>query len=1195
VAPVYWWRRGRGRVGAITLPSAALALRWLSSVRRLADITGVAPASGATIRYFVDDLPITPPLCGLTEWYADTREWFTHTGAAWTAEVRSAAGALTGTYALGTADVGRWASDAQVTSEPSGAASGTVNVVVHFRRQDGVTPGNLISRAWIEARLINFVYAVTVANGERDETLAIDTTTLRDGTHELFAVGITDEPIATHPLGLTNSQQFWSYARTTLTTSNGATLRALRSASHHLALYVTAGVPTALAIATETCAGTVTTLADQTLPSYVSAHPAVATVNAAGVVTPVAPGYTEITVTYGGRTLVVPVYVRQTAAEFAHFGRDAALHTTYAAGDSKVMRSLFWLGLGEFGAADGATEHQIGRWMRDAHINALEDGVLDLTTATDYASCVTQVDAKVTALNGIRDRQGLDAMLVADGVFRRRQDFYLFLNNTWAQDGLVYALEQLKKDGVYAIDALDETDLFLGDDPFPTDGRWDVGGSNYIAPYPMPDTAITDALAIINSAAQRPPMGWPPVGSTAIPPAANWMGVTGPSDYVVHYTNLEPGDDARQWWDGASVRQFTRGYDAHMDLRHRNAVPSYRAISGTVGTVGPLATKLGPGVVYTPGQDEPTAVGNDRAGGCAASVWHALAKGMSAFRLYAWEYQQANALRRIAGVGSGSEEGVHPRGSGPSRRWCQMAAALTPIDMVEATLLGPRTSPPSFGEDVSCGARAGLLWCTNLTETWTLPLVFTTIAGWLDGAIRHRIRDMQTDAEWAGTQAHTHQLQPGETVVYELVATADARPAIAWARPYTPMVVAGNVPLRVTASGPKAPVSVEFFLDGTSIGLGTAAGSDWSRTLTRAEWLARADASVGDWIAIKAIATAADASTCEIRTAVCFAYDTTTASPVADAGGPYTEEPDVALTLDATDSTGDDLTYMWEGFPDGTLIDGGAGEGAATSTGAASPAVVFPEVGTFPLTLTVADERGRQDTAEVTVTIAATVEPPLPSLPITANLVVWSLASNGVERDSENRVLSWINQVAPSGARWLPDADPNNALVRTVDATTGRRVLATQGTGSHLDLTGTWTIGTVVIVAKHTGATFNTWECLMSLQGVGGATKYPLYGWSADDRWIDNADTFDTFWVDGVAPSPNDYDIPNLGTHQVYAARRTAGAWTGTGPLHLSYEPGFPTVRSFQGYIEEVLVFSDVKSDVDLSLIVADVMARRPA
>lgn len=77
-------------------------------------------------------------------------------------------------------------------------------------------------------------------------------------------------------------------------------------------------------------------------------------------------------------------------------------------------------------------------------------------------------------------------------------------------------------------------------------------------------------------------------------------------------------------------------------------------------------------------------------------------------------------------------------------------------------------------------------------------------------------------------------------------------------------------------------------------------------------------------------------------------------APVADAGGPYSGQPGVAVTFDGSqsfDPDGGDLNYAWN------FGDGGQASGV-------SPVHVYSSTGTFNVSLTVSDDQGEENTAQ---------------------------------------------------------------------------------------------------------------------------------------------------------------------------------------------------------------------------------------
>jgi PKD repeat protein len=88
-------------------------------------------------------------------------------------------------------------------------------------------------------------------------------------------------------------------------------------------------------------------------------------------------------------------------------------------------------------------------------------------------------------------------------------------------------------------------------------------------------------------------------------------------------------------------------------------------------------------------------------------------------------------------------------------------------------------------------------------------------------------------------------------------------------------------------------------------------------------------------------------------------------SPIANPGGPYTAQKNIAMTLNgsaSSDADGDALTYSWD-FGDGK---GGIG---------AKPSHVYTAAGTYTVTLTVND--GQVNSAPASTTVTVINQPPV--------------------------------------------------------------------------------------------------------------------------------------------------------------------------------------------------------------------------
>ena len=134
--------------------------------------------------------------------------------------------------------------------------------------------------------------------------------------------------------------------------------------------------------------------------------------------------------------------------------------------------------------------------------------------------------------------------------------------------------------------------------------------------------------------------------------------------------------------------------------------------------------------------------------------------------------------------------------------------------------------------------------------------------------------------------------------------------------------------------------------------------------------------------------------------------------PIAAAGGPYTVQEGVALSLDgsgSSDADGDALTYAWD-------LDG---DGMFEDASGAAPTVTFPDNGSYPIALQVSDgNEAHTDTAVVTVSNAAPVVLAGPDQRIvegaSINLAPATYTDAGL-MDTHSAAINWGDGIVETG------------------------------------------------------------------------------------------------------------------------------------------------------------------------------------
>lgn len=190
----------------------------------------------------------------------------------------------------------------------------------------------------------------------------------------------------------------------------------------------------------------------------------------------------------------------------------------------------------------------------------------------------------------------------------------------------------------------------------------------------------------------------------------------------------------------------------------------------------------------------------------------------------------------------------------------------------------------------------------------------------------------------------------------------DQFPTVQVTSPADGAVVSGIVSLQATANDDHAVTQVEFFIDGNSLGLGTAAADDYSL-----DW----DSTLVPDGTHEVSAVATDDYSQQSASSVSASVDNVDSPPIADAGpDQVVQDGDASgsesVVLDGSGS-GDDrgiASYEWY-------------EGASLLATGVSPTVDLP-VGTHAITLVVVDSGG--NSAQDSVTIEVEEGPPVGSL-----------------------------------------------------------------------------------------------------------------------------------------------------------------------------------------------------------------------
>jgi hypothetical protein len=302
------------------------------------------------------------------------------------------------------------------------------------------------------------LYTDQAAKNQNTVTQTIDTTMYPNGTHEFYFTFHSNDYNNPKPPG--GPEDFRGMVAQQINFQNGQTF--MDVIANYLHVYTTVGARLALGCtrtytngATSACTG----------PQWVPNDATVVSIDSSGNLTGLAIGYTDVTLTEGGKSTVIHVWVTNNAG-LPHFTTNGGLSTTYESGQSTFFVAPFLLDPSHL-QADSNLVTEVNR----AGINALTTGIYlnptDLTTTyTAWQSSFTQ-----QILPGLQwaAANGFHVVGTGDNVARNiGQEAYRSINWPPAKQAITYAFQQFAQSGTaISCEMIDEAGLLWGYSPTP--------------------------------------------------------------------------------------------------------------------------------------------------------------------------------------------------------------------------------------------------------------------------------------------------------------------------------------------------------------------------------------------------------------------------------------------------------------------------------------------------------------------------------------------------------------------------------------------------------------------------------------------------------------------------------------------------------------------------------------------------------
>jgi hypothetical protein len=401
------------------------------------------------------------------------------------AVARDGAGNILGESALAGLTVANFGTTASITSPSgSGTLSGTVTWAISATNSAGIGEVAFV----VDGAIVHIAYTsgTTVT-----PSYSLNTTLWPNGVHYLSTqIVLTGEYV-----GIASTMEQATFG-------NGATALAIRSNYHEAFLTPTQTLQLSpVELFTDGTTSSITSSA-----SYSSANTGIATVSSGGLITGVAAGIANITISYGGYNTTVIVTVNTTVA-FQHFTSSGQIVSSYQPGQSIFTRTLFNLGANDLSITSGLAADTAA-----ASINAITNGFF--LNPYDYPSITTLAQFESVAGGALSgwistiQAGGFSMVGTGDDVARSSGELNWTLTTSWAPQAIQYDMGLMAASGsVISLEMQDE-----------------VGGA------PVPSSYVT-VNGYINASTTRPSKTWPPAALSSSAVFSAWLGNSTISDY----------------------------------------------------------------------------------------------------------------------------------------------------------------------------------------------------------------------------------------------------------------------------------------------------------------------------------------------------------------------------------------------------------------------------------------------------------------------------------------------------------------------------------------------------------------------------------------------------------------------------------------------------------------------------------------
>jgi hypothetical protein len=341
---------------------------------------------------------------------------------------------------------------------PASAWSGSVSITVNC------TGTNVAHHKTFLTYIDGTQVASSAGNTSASYTLVLNTTNYFNGSRN-FVMIVADNDTGQPSAAPGDFSQVSEYEALVTLSNGSAPIVELRADATDVFLNLSSTTTHQIAINAIHADSSVTTPA----AGYASNKPSIASVTAGGLITALALGTAQITVTSGALTKVVWVNVLADLTKFYHFGKDGTILGVYTPANSMLFNSMFFSfnGLNDpnYSQAQFASDYKNGGW------NLLEVGITGAgpvpTVGQTQNAFQTALSSYMAPFTTFANTYGLKIHLLGDNLVRQNNYAYMTSRGPGAaftpQTAVQYTYAQWQATGlVVGVSGDDEVDGAIG-------------------------------------------------------------------------------------------------------------------------------------------------------------------------------------------------------------------------------------------------------------------------------------------------------------------------------------------------------------------------------------------------------------------------------------------------------------------------------------------------------------------------------------------------------------------------------------------------------------------------------------------------------------------------------------------------------------------------------------------------------------